>query len=175
MELADTSFDAGNTKDALPLYTRILEAQPRNSRAWARKAWCTISEATSDDVRVKYKEAEACLHKAAESDDPQLKEIEEIRQKMRPLVVNFCNVVAVKKLQHAELYLAAEGRSPSYVAGIMEALSYANFALEINPRDLTSLKNAIFFMNRIPGSSRDEMKKLTARLSREQAAAKRRF
>jgi len=102
VKLADATYDAGNTQEALLLYNRALEVQPSSSHAWTRRALCTSGETRAGEIRARFKEAAAYLNRARESDSPNLEEIEKAREKIRNDMAHFANIMTARSAESAQ-------------------------------------------------------------------------
>ncbi len=173
MKLADIAYEAGNTEEALHLYNRALEIQPKNSHAWVRKALCTAGETRANEIRARVKETVAYLNKARESDSPQLKEIEEAQDKIRDDMARFANVMTAKSSESAQQLWSGDylGGGPMYQQGMKEALSYCSIALEVDPENVQALENRMFVLKKLGWlSNRTEIKEIQAKVARIKSA-----
>lgn len=172
LNMAETTFEAGNYEESLTYYNRVLEFEPKNSHAWTRRALCTTRITKGGEIRDRYREASTYIEKAlecvvqsqenkSENQDSSTKtEILDAREEIKGDMALFA-VSLSKDVWDSIQDLRREAQPgffglrdeigndywKSYRERLEDASEYCRVALEIDPEHLVAWENLALFQS----------------------------
>jgi len=144
LELADKALAAGNLPEAKAYYTRILEVEPKNYKAWFGKGKSTSFHASYDKFDLS--EMISYFNTAFENSPEDL--TTELKRRAGIVIDRVCSMYAntyvkesAKEQGSTFLTLWAQFRRQ-----LQEMITYYLYAITLAPTELAIYENAIFFL-----------------------------